>query len=411
MATSPIYNWPEPDNTDLVKNGALAIRTLGNAIDTTMGTMTPKSIVDAKGDLIAATANDTPARLAVGANGETLVADSTASTGLRYSAKPASSNPVINSAFQVAQRGTSVSVAAGIAYTLDRWQLWATGAGTAATASRQLTNDTTNLPFIQYAARVQRTAANADTNNIAFGQAFETINSIPFVGKPVVVSFYARKGANYSATSDALSATLAFGTGTDQSLTAFNTTVVTANVTLTSTWQRFTLTSTTVPTSATQLKVQYLFSPTGTAGANDFFEVTGVQLDVGSVALPFRTAGVSYQQELALCQRYYQRFNGQSQNTMSATGIAESTTNASFAMKLNQTMRIAPSAIEFSTLELLLPGVAAYAISTLTLISNGQSPDSVYLNAGGATGLTPTRVYFLRQATSTSGYVAFSAEL
>ena len=85
MATSPIYSWPEPDNTDLVKNGALAIRTMGNAIDTTMGTMTPKSIVDAKGDLIAATANDTPARLAVGTNGQALVADSTAATGLKYS--------------------------------------------------------------------------------------------------------------------------------------------------------------------------------------------------------------------------------------------------------------------------------------------------------------------------------------
>ena len=84
MATSPIYNWPEPDNTDLVKNGALAIRTLGDAIDTTMGTMVAKTIVDAKGDLIAGTAADTAARLAVGANGETLVADSSTSTGLDW---------------------------------------------------------------------------------------------------------------------------------------------------------------------------------------------------------------------------------------------------------------------------------------------------------------------------------------
>lgn len=84
MATSPIYNWPEPDNTDLVKNGALAMRTLGDAIDTTMATMTPKSIVDAKGDIIAATANDTPARLAVGTNGQVLTADSTAATGLKW---------------------------------------------------------------------------------------------------------------------------------------------------------------------------------------------------------------------------------------------------------------------------------------------------------------------------------------
>jgi hypothetical protein len=86
MATSPIYNWPEPDNTDLVKNGALAIRTLGNAIDTTMATMVPKTIVDAKGDLIAATAADTVSRLAIGSNNQVLTADSTAATGMKWAA-------------------------------------------------------------------------------------------------------------------------------------------------------------------------------------------------------------------------------------------------------------------------------------------------------------------------------------
>lgn len=84
MATSPNYSWPEPDNTDLVKNGALAIRTLGNAIDTTMATMVPKSIVDAKGDLIAGTAADTVSRLAIGSNNQVLTADSTAATGMKW---------------------------------------------------------------------------------------------------------------------------------------------------------------------------------------------------------------------------------------------------------------------------------------------------------------------------------------
>lgn len=95
MATSPIYGWLEPDNTDLVKNGALAIRTLGNAIDTTMATMTPKSIVDAKGDLIGATAADTPARLAVGTNGQVLTADSTAATGLAWATPAAGGMTVL----------------------------------------------------------------------------------------------------------------------------------------------------------------------------------------------------------------------------------------------------------------------------------------------------------------------------
>ena len=84
MATSPIYSWPEPDNTDLVKNGALAIRTLGDAIDTTMATMTPKSTFTAKGSIAAATAASTPANVAVGANGTVLTADSTAATGVAW---------------------------------------------------------------------------------------------------------------------------------------------------------------------------------------------------------------------------------------------------------------------------------------------------------------------------------------
>jgi len=84
MATSPNYSWPEPDNTDLVKNGALAIRTMGNAIDTTMATMTPKSTFTAKGSIIAATAASTPANVAVGTNGQVLTADSTAATGVAW---------------------------------------------------------------------------------------------------------------------------------------------------------------------------------------------------------------------------------------------------------------------------------------------------------------------------------------
>jgi hypothetical protein len=113
MANTTNFNWETPDDTDLVKDGAAAMRTLGNSIDTsfvdlkggTTGQILSKasntdldytwvttddanaiqnSIVDAKGDLIAATANDTPARLEVGGNTAPLVADSTQSTGLRW---------------------------------------------------------------------------------------------------------------------------------------------------------------------------------------------------------------------------------------------------------------------------------------------------------------------------------------
>jgi hypothetical protein len=82
--TTPNYGWPVPTSTDLVKDGAVAIESLGDAADATMATMVPKSIVDAKGDIIAATAADTVSRLAVGTNGQVLQADSTAATGLKW---------------------------------------------------------------------------------------------------------------------------------------------------------------------------------------------------------------------------------------------------------------------------------------------------------------------------------------
>jgi len=111
--TTPNYGWAVPTSTDLVKDGAVAIETLGDSIDAsladlkggTTGQVLSKAtntdmdftwvaqddsnaiqnaIVDAKGDLIGATAADTPARLAVGTNGQVLTADSTAGTGLAW---------------------------------------------------------------------------------------------------------------------------------------------------------------------------------------------------------------------------------------------------------------------------------------------------------------------------------------
>jgi hypothetical protein len=409
MATSPIYSWPEPDNTDLVKNGALAIRTLGNAIDTTMGTMVAKTVVDAKGDLIAGTAADTVNRLAVGNNGETLVADSSTSTGLRYQA-PVNANPFINAAMQIWQRGTTSADSAGSPYTADRWQMFRSSAS-GGTTTRQLTGDTTNLPFIQYCARIQRNAGNTNTNVLYFAQTLETINSIPYVGKTVTVSFYARKGADYSGSGSTINANLTYGTGTDQNIATGmtgQTTVISANNLLTTTWQRFTMTGT-VATAATQLALYFNYGPTGTAGAADYWEVTGLQLEVGSVATPFKTYAGTIQGELAACQRYYYRQSATQNYSCFGTGNATTTTGAVINVPLPVTLRVEPSAIDYSTL-VLTDQTANYSFSTLA--GNNQTGKNIAsVSLSGLTGLTQFRNYSFVSNGSTSGYIGFSAEL
>ena len=362
------FGWQMPTSTDLVTDLPADFEVFGQAVDTalvdlkggTTGQVLSKTsgtdmdftwvttddanaiqnaIVDAKGDLIAASAADTPARLAVGNNGETLVADSSTSTGLRYQGSMAAGkNFIINGGMDIWQRGTSIALTSANTYCVDRFIASANTSG-AATVSRQVTGDTTNLPFVQYCARFQRNSGNTATGIHYFNQPIETINSIPLAGKTVTVSFYARAGANFSSSGNVLTATLISGTGTDQSyLVAWTgtATVATTNATLTTTWQRFQFTGT-VATTATELTLPFQYTPTGTAGANDYYEVTGVQLEVGSIATQFSRAGATIQGELAACQRYYQRFSG----SAVSSGFASSTSVAQFVLNHKVSLRSA----------------------------------------------------------------------
>jgi formaldehyde-activating enzyme involved in methanogenesis len=94
MATTPNYSWVMPDPTDLVTDLPADFEIFGDAVDATVfsnaSAAIAKAIVDAKGDIIAATAADTVARLAVGANDTVLTADSSTATGLKWAAAGAS---------------------------------------------------------------------------------------------------------------------------------------------------------------------------------------------------------------------------------------------------------------------------------------------------------------------------------
>ena len=369
--------------------------------------------ITAKGDLIVGTGSATFDNLAAGANGSTLVADSAATTGLRYSPAPAIGNPILNSAYQVWQRNTSATyTGATNQYTgADRWS-YLGSAGSSATISRQATGDTTNLPNIQYCTRYLRTASNTDTNTLYFAQTFETINTYQFVGKTITLSFYARKGANYSAASSYLAANLAYGTGTDQALNggaAANNIVTQQNV-LTSTWTRFSVTAA-VPTAATQLVAMFTFVPVGTAGAADYYEITGVQIDQGSVALPFRTYAATLQGELAACQRYCYRRSTTSTGYGMATITANGANDGYARFDLPVRMRTTPTttlAGSASNYRVYITGLA-----NLTAISLQEANTDFVLLAVSSTGNMGGVGFggWLASDTSSNGFIQVNAEL
>jgi hypothetical protein len=322
------------------------------------------------------------------------------------------SNPIINSDFSIGQRGTSFALNNQSQYGLDRWFIFSQPAST---TSRQTTNDTTNLPNIQYCVRVQRNSGNTSTGALYIHQPVESANAIPYAGKTVTLSFYARAGANYSPTSSIMVATLTTGTGTDQN--PYNgytgaVTAITQNVTLTTTWQRFSY-SATLASNITEFYPQFQMAPTGTAGTNDYFEVTGVQIDIGSVALPYRRAAGTIQGERAACERYYVRIdtNGNNYNPLSQGFPAQSTTQVGIPLQFPVTMRTAPTTLDYANLSVYGGGSGGLGFTAVTSISLTRASLSfaevLFTVASGLTaGLT-----YRAQPNNAAGYIGISAEL
>jgi hypothetical protein len=259
---------------------------------------------------------------------------------------------------------------------------------------------------------VQRNSGQTGATQHAIYQSFESSTSIPFVGKTITLSFYARAGANFSPTSGILNAAIYSGTGTDQNIGVGGYTgsvaVASSAPSLTTTWTRYTVTGT-VGATATELTAYFYWTTTGTASTNDYFEITGVQLEIGSSATAFQTASGTIQGELALCQRYYYRATTtDGYASMSNTGIGASTTVAKIDLAMPVTLRVAPTAVDYST-------VAAWDTVTITAATSvtldRYTNSYAILNVNCASGLTQFRPYYVIANNSTSAYIGVSAEL
>jgi hypothetical protein len=321
------------------------------------------TIVDAKGDLITATAADTPARLAVGNSGETLVADSATATGLNY--KPldaAGKNAIINGGMDIWQRGTSFLSTGGNAYTADRWAIGASG----------LADVTQTTALVTPNSQYMMLATAVGTTQIFMRQVVETSNAIRFAGKTVTLSAYA---AGLTTTTN-LKLDLQYSTSVNTAVGGSWTSITAtsgSNLTLSGTVTRFSGVFA-IPSTAKTLRLN-IHNNAATITAGQGIYLGDVQLELGSVATEFSRAGGTIQGELAACQRYFQKSYGQGVAPATATSTnglvfinnaAQNVANTDKYgyIKLPVVMRAAPTVTTYS-----------YTSGTATAASAGNGTD------------------------------------
>jgi hypothetical protein len=319
-------------------------------------------------------------------------------------------NYIINGGFDIWQRGTSFAQTSGVIYGADRWGFYRGGFATGATTSRQ----TTTLDNFQFAARVQRDSGNTSTAGMNFTQPFETSEIIRLRGQAVTISFWARAGANYSSASSVLSSIFDAGTGTNETGWVGFTSAISYSQTntLTTSWQRFTQTFT-LANTRTSGAIRFGFNPVGTAGANDWFEITGVQVEAGSIATPFKRHAPSLQGELAACQRYYYRIVPGAAGRLFGAGFNQSTTISRIQIPFPVSMRVAPSALEQTgtagNYRTFIKNDVAVALTSVPAFISATT-DSSTVNFTSTTGWVAGEGS-QGQAVTTDAYLGWSAEL
>lgn len=295
-------------------------------------------------------------------------------------------NRIVNGDFQVWQRGAggaaTFSITNANQYGPDRWQI-ESGAATAATFSQQ--GGTTSGSFL---CRAQRDNANAGTATIIVSSSLWRFMCLGVSGNTVTLSFLARRGANFSGAANQITVSIFSGTGTNDvsNLTTGFTgpsVVVSQLITLTTNFSNFSITTPALGATITQLEVRFSHTPTGAAGAADYFDVTDVQLEVSPVQTPFQRIGFDgqYLACLPLYQKSFKYITLPAQNIGTGTGeqrfsavVAAANTNRS------------------PTIPFRIP-LAANATTITTYNPSAADIQIRDLQAGACTGTTISNVF------------------
>jgi hypothetical protein len=239
-------------------------------------------------------------------------------------------NLLINGGFDVWQRATSVTGATSSGYSsADRWEHNSSG-GTLSISRQALTVGQTSVPrSLRYFMRFNATTGN---NNAGIWQKIEGVDRVQ---GEVTISFYA-KGTNPSGGNFEIELEQYFGSGGSTYISSIETFSVTSE------WQRFILTINVPSISGKTISGGndyyrfYFRQPEGdTSTAAWTLDITGVQLELGKVATPFEHR--SYGEELALCQRYYERIQDHDPQSQDTNGNTSSEVLIGLGMCLSST--------------------------------------------------------------------------
>jgi hypothetical protein len=317
---------------------------------------------------------------------------------------PQSGNAIINGAFDIWQRGTSTTFSGSSAWVSDRWLYQNGASGYAGTFSKQIfTPGSEVISGVSNYARLNITTAGSGATYHQIENKIEDAGT--FAGQTVTISFWAKADSARTLKTDFTRNYGSGGSSTDWSL------IGTADHSLTTTWTKFTrtvaipaITGKTIG-GGSFLSLIFWFPLNATCT----IDITGVQLEAGSVATPFKRNAPSIQAELAACQRYYWRQTCiSSYERVSQFGRASSSTVLRLNVQHPVTMRTAPSSIDYANL-VVTDGAGTIA-NVSSIASNIGSPFTHSIDVT-ASGMTSSQMYALLGNPANTSWLGFNAEL
>jgi hypothetical protein len=319
----------------------------------------------------------------------------------------AGKNKIINGAFNVWQRGTSIAYtgSGAVAYDADRWYHYSNGNGSWTFSQQALSPATISGYDSAYFARASLPTVGT-TTSLNWGQRVEDVRTM--AGQSVTVSFWAKSDTartiNWAVEQN-------FGSGGSGTVTTSG-----GNFTTTTSFVRYTTTLTVPSISGKTVGTSsYLGLYINTSNITNGFilDIWGVQLEAASAASNFQTATGTIQGELAACQRYYWRFTPTAAAQQLSLGFADTVLVSNIVTTFPVTMRTKPTALEQSgtatdyslrvsgTTSIVLASVPAFATAT----EYGATT-----NCNVASGLVAGQGVSTR-AVNTNAYLGWSAEL